>query len=532
MNRILLKTGAILAGIVLVCSLIGVGVGLSLPSEKTKEVTLVNYSHQGEFSYKGYSTSNLFTSETAQPNPTLFPQIIEEMEILFSSSGIEGDTNMKLILEDKNRAWQKEIPVKTAGSSSVSFPFNWKEIILLGETLNAELRGEDLGKLIKPSEEELAELSEEELAELSELKEEKLKETLLGRGSVFQLKIIAETGRGSNLLVVTLEGDLSSSALKWKEEGFNKIERGFPRDDDWRQGAFGYRVKLKENELFGPITLERKPELPTVEAIAPDFTLFTNLVASLDVGFNYRFNANTQINSLEQKTEAWVVIEEPGRWKKTFTLSVPAKAQGEIALSFPFDIGGLQEMAAAVNKKIDGRGAKELEITIFTRVHTVARTDSGTIDEVFNHQLTGKIGETIEFGKDLISAKEGKITEIITEFNPVTQQLQKTSFIVLGVSFVAFCVLAYFYWKRRPAPSFLKEELKRNRKKYKDLISEVTKLPATGEGETIIDTSSLEALVNISNNSLKPVLLKVEPEKHTYWVADGSTRYRYVVKEE
>lgn len=78
----------------------------------------------------------------------------------------------------------------------------------------------------------------------------------------------------------------------------------------------------------------------------------------------------------------------------------------------------------------------------------------------------------------------------------------------------------------------MEEELKRNRKKYKELISEVTDFPEVKVEESIIDASSLEALVNISNNSLKPILLKVEPEKHIYWVSDGQTRYCYVVKDE
>ena len=305
LDRTMLKIGVILVGVILIFSLIGIGAGGFIPTEKTKEVTVAKYSHQGEFSYKGYSASSLFSGETAQPNPVLFLQIIEEMEILFSYSGMEG-VKMKVILEDKNKNWQKEIPIKTSGSSSVSFPLDWKEIILLGETINAELKGEELGVLKELSEEELKELVEEKLKELvkqkalleeklkelvtlreltkgelkderlialfeaklkelseqkalleeklkeirelteEKLKEEKLKvlreaklkeikelkEKLLKKGSGFLLRIIAEAGTGKDLFAMTLEGDLSSSALKWKEEGFNKIERGFPGGDD------------------------------------------------------------------------------------------------------------------------------------------------------------------------------------------------------------------------------------------------------------------------------------------------------------
>jgi len=45
---------------------------------------------------------------------------------------------------------------------------------------------------------------------------------------------------------------------------------------------------------------------------------------------------------------------------------------------------------------------------------------------------------------------------------------------------------------------------------------------------SIICASSVEALVNISDNLLKPILLKAGPDKHTYYVIDGLVRYEYV----
>ena len=507
LDRVMLKVGVILVGIILICSLIGIGAGGFIPAEKTKEVVAAKYNHEGKFTYKGYSASNLFSGETAQPNPTLFPQIIEEMEILFSSSGIEGDTEIKLILEDKGGNWQKEIPIKITGSSPVSFPLDLKEIILRGAIINAELKGEALGELT-----------------------EELEKKLLQGSPGFLLKIIAEAGTGKDLFAMTLEGDLSSTALKWKEEGFNKIERGFPGGDNWRQGAFGYRVKLKENELFEQTTLERKPELWKTSPVSPDFSLFTGLVESLDLSFNYQFKSDVRINSLEEETNVWMVMEEPGRWKKSFTLLPPTKKQAEFTLNFPLDIDKLGEIAGDINKEIGGKGGKEQEITIFAQVHTIAKTNAGIIDEVFDQQLKGKIGEKIEWPvveKDLTLTKEGTITKKVVEPNP----LRKFSLIGFGVSFPIFCALAFLYWRKRQKPSFLEEELKKNRKKYKELISEVTDFPPAREGEATIDASSLEALVNISNNSLKPILLRVEPKKHTYWVVDGLTRYRYVVEE-
>jgi len=524
--RRMLKPCLILVGVILICSLIGMVVGFFIPTEKTEEVTLANYSHQGEFGYKGYSGSGLFTKEPAQPNPVLSPQIIEEMEILFSYFGFGSEKpSVKAILEDRNGNWQKEIPLETTGTSTISFPLDLEEILLLGETINAELKGEDL---------------EERLEEEEELSKKELEEELIERGSNFLLRIIAEVGKGSDVFVATLEGELNSSTLRWKEEGFNKAERGYPGENDWCQGAFGYRVKLKENELFGPITLERKPDLPGMVVVNPDFSLFTDLVESLDVSLDYQFESDVQINSLEEEVKVWMVIEEPERWKKSFTLLWPTKKQDEFTLSFPLDVGKLKEMAEDIDEEIGNRGARGQEITIFTQVHTVAETDSGTIDEVFEHQLRGKIGEKIEWGfteegkKDeevLTLIQEGAITKEITKINLISQKLRKFCPIGLAVTAFLFLGLLIVSWSRKPKFS-LAEEAKKSKKKYKGLLGEVAECPSIREEETVIDMVSLEELVKTANNLLKPVLHKLEPNEHIYWIVDGLTRYRYVVKEE
>lgn len=495
----LIKLASLLVGVILLCSLMAIGVGRFIPAEKTREITLANYSHQGEFNYLGYSTSGLFSGESAQPAPVLFPQIIEEMEILFSYSGPEtGDAEIKAILEDKNGGWQKEIPIETSGRSTISFPLDLDEILELGDTIN-----EQLGS----------------------------------RGGSYLLKVVAKVPTDSEPFVAVLEGELDSSTLEWKQDGFNQIERGFPCGDDWSQANFGYRVKLKENELFGPITLERNPGISKVVAVGPDFSLFTDLVESVDIGFGYQFNCDAEINSLTEEVEVQMVVAEPERWRQSFTLLRPTKKQGEFTINFPLDIGKLREMADSIDQQLGGKGAKEREITILAQVHTVARTDFGTIDEVFYHQLTGKMGEIIEWGvvekgaegeEGLLLTKEGTITREILVPNLLSRRLTTSSLIGFGASLPIFCALAVLYWRRRPKLSFLEKELNRNRKKYGELISEVSKMPRIRKSEAIIPASSLEALVNISNNSLKPILVKVDRDKHTYYLIDGSVRYQYV----
>ena len=76
--NLMIKPALILVGVILVCSLVATAVGQLSPVEKTTEVTLANYSHKGEFNYTAYSTSGLFSGQSAQPSPVLFPPIIED----------------------------------------------------------------------------------------------------------------------------------------------------------------------------------------------------------------------------------------------------------------------------------------------------------------------------------------------------------------------------------------------------------------------------------------------------------------------
>ena len=355
----MVKPALILVGVILLVSLMAIGAGQFLPAEKTIEVTLANYSHQGEFNYQGYSTSRLFSGQSAQPVPVLSPQIIRDIKILFSYSGPQkGAVEMKVILEDSNGNWQKEIPIETTTGSTISFPLDLDEILELGDTINEQLGG---------------------------------------RGGSYLLRIVAEVPTGSEPFIAVLEGELGSSTLKWEEDGFNKSERGFPGGDDWRQAAFGYQVKLKENELFGKRTLKREPDILRVVAVDPDFSLFTDLVESVDIGFDYQFDCDAEINSLTEEVKVEMVVGEPERWQQSFTLVPPTKKQGEFSINLPLDIGKLREMAESIDQQLGGRGAEQ-EITILAQVHTIAETNYGTIDEVINHQLIGKMGETIDWG--------------------------------------------------------------------------------------------------------------------------------------
>lgn len=74
----------------------------------------------------------------------------------------------------------------------------------------------------------------------------------------------------------------------------------------------------------------------------------------------------------------------------------------------------------------------------------------------------------------------------------------------------------------------IEKEAQQARKKYRDLIVDVTEVPEVKAGETVISLSSLDDLITAAEELLKPVLHKSEKDKHTYCAIDGLTRYQYV----
>ncbi|MBI2328084.1 MAG: hypothetical protein HYU85_00240 [Chloroflexi bacterium] len=65
------------------------------------------------------------------------------------------------------------------------------------------------------------------------------------------------------------------------------------------------------------------------------------------------------------------------------------------------------------------------------------------------------------------------------------------------------------------------------RDKRPDLVVDVENLPDIESEGTVIGLASLDELMKTADALLKPVLRLTEPERHTYCVIEGLTRYQY-----
>jgi hypothetical protein len=125
--------------------------------------------------------------------------------------------------------------------------------------------------------------------------------------------------------------------------------------------------------------------------------------------------------------------------------------------------------------------------------------------------------------------KSGDIKRTAASSNTTAKILRLISLIAFVISTILFAYLLRRYLKRRTSPT-IRDIYTEKMKKYGELISEVSDMGSLKKGDTLINVFTLDALVKIANNSLKPVLLLMAPDELTYRVIDGSTTYEYVAK--
>jgi hypothetical protein len=470
------KLPLIIIGLLVIACLVMVTIAFANPTENSRQETLANYNHRGEFTYTAYSaappTANL-------PSNALFTKILKSINMTFAYTSPNPEpVDIQVFLADTNTGWQKQIPIILSGGPVYSFQLDIAGLLALGNTINTELGG---------------------------------------RGGTYKISLVATVGRPADNLVLTLEGDLNASSLVWHEDGFSKVQKGFPGKDVLREAAFGYIAELTNNSLFGPITVERTAAVP--------------VMIKLDIGFNYQIISGVQVTSVVEDVLLDLTVSETGGWSKTYSLVPKVKKTGAFSLTVPLDIWELLALADANDIAAGSRTTVDRQISLSAQVHTLADTVVGVIDEDFSQQLTGKIGKTLSWDSTdkggtnlLISTKAGKLTKTVREPDLSIQRLRLFS-LVLCVG-IFFCIV-FLFWRHKPQPALERElNLKRNLKKYSELISEVNEFPPVVG--TLVTATSLTSLVKISNNALKPILFKNEGDKYCFRVIDSAFTYEFV----
>jgi hypothetical protein len=322
-----------------------------------------------------------------------------------------------------------------------------------------------------------------------------------------------------------LKGDLGSSKTG-SEEGIKYTGKG----------RFDYEVYLEPNHLYEADVLKSEAS-PVVEppaspqTLGPGLLYFPKIISSIKASFSYQFLCDIPIREQSQEVEVTAIIENPENWSKSLVVVPETDEVGSFIISFPIDIQYFETVIDAIGQETGVRGGS-YNIAIKASVHTSALTDLGTISDVYTQTLGVNLeANTLTFSKELSGSKSGSIGEATTP----SASGEGSSRIpwVIGLV-IALLALGYFGWcqiQLRLVPVSAGEaEVARARRKYRQMMVDVEELPEVKPTETVIPLNSLDDLVRIADDLVKPVLHQADKGKHTYCIIDSGVRYLYVIE--
>lgn len=304
----------------------------------------------------------------------------------------------------------------------------------------------------------------------------------------------------------------------------------------WHRGRFDYAVRLKPNNLFGPVTLKPPPsnlQMPP-KAMTPDNNISIEALDVIFMTFSHNFKSDEPVTNLSRTAEITAVLEDATHeWSKPMVLLVEAnKSNDDLTLTFPLDIGEFTKETESAHHELDIPSLSP-ELVVKAEVHTSGETAYRPLDETFTQTMrTNMSGGKLWWGDELTQSASHSITKTVITPHPKVKT--RRTYLTIPTALLGIMLL-YFLWLssthlRKARPSAADQEAHKAKKKYKGIIIDVEELPQVQASGDIVPVHSLTDLIRLSDSLLKPVLHKVpanEGEPHAYFVFDGTSWYKH-----
>lgn len=344
----------------------------------------------------------------------------------------------------------------------------------------------------------------------------------------------------------TINLDVGNSTLRWDRElvGF---DTGFWGDIGYEHyGRFDYAIQLKDNLLFGPVTLrpagsstepdprgsqslpnqilisEPAPERSSLQLPRSD-SYGSDVLERIDVTFSFPFEAEPRPRQVTQEVEITGELAGDG-WKETLILVPKTSLTEEFTTTFALDVALVYAIISKEQQVLES--SQDLVVT--ADVHTVADTEFGPIEEEQRYFLPIEFGaERVAFPENTPQVKEGNIHETVVGSNSSASGARTGSLGLAGMAAVALAFVGWAYVEaRRIRLTELEVEALQVKSKYTEFLLDIQELPKVKNG-MIVQINSPDELVKAAEALLKPILHVAEPFRHTYCVLDGTTQYQY-----
>jgi hypothetical protein len=511
--------------ILLIVSILGVCKAYNLPTEidVAEEVTLVDYQHQGKFDYAAYlKPSYLYGPEPEAP-PPLPPEvmkypngIIDRFNLSFSHRLVPDRPVDRITGEVEVRA-----TVRNPGVSDK------QEVILVPRTVRA-------GDFTVQFTLDISDNVTDDLITIGD--------NITGNEIIITAYVYttAETDDGPVFESFTQSLPMQVKGPIVEVEGnLQHTTSGHIRELNYAQyGVFDYEVCLKPDSPFGSIVLKPPPEIvpepAPLKVVENEPTIMSRLVEGMDISFFYHLESSQPINKMNEEVTVEAILENPERWSKTIKLVPPTSESGDFTVTFPLDLKQMEGLFDAIQQET-GVIVSERNLILRAKVHTLAETDFGTIDEDFTQIIKTDLGENmLVWSENLTKSQPGSIkgTQVVPRIEKYlglsVSRIRMLLTVVAGIVFILFVSsLLWYFWSRQEKLTAIEKKAQQAQKKYKNIIVEIKELPELKPGETAIILDSLDDLIHTAEGLFKPVLHKTEGQRHIYYVFDVAIRYEH-----
>jgi hypothetical protein len=534
------KRWLVISGVLFLASLIGVFTVFAQSSEVEQETKLLDYEHQGRFSYLAYQKASYLFDD-------FFPETEESPET---------EENSQTTEIPKIPISSPKYPIEITDRFDITFTYqlvsNQDELVTrISEEVEVML---SLRKPDEAAEEIVLVPNSTQTGSFTVNFSLEASELAVSTISVIKVKVYTTIETATGPIFESFNQNLiieSNGPLIELDEDLSSIQQGsFGELIYWQIGEFDYSVRLKSNSPWGAIEIGPPPVIPSPsppppspppplssKVLGPKDIIFFNLLERIDMTYHYRLLATRPLKQVTSKVVITAVLEGVGVWSKRYPL-LSTEESGDFDVNFTLDLFKYLELLQIIRQET-GTSAEAGALSIIVDVHTTAETGFGPIDEVFSQTLSTVLENSAPAWNDeLLLTKPGSIkaTSLIPNPNKYlglslggVRTLSTTAMVVFFLSLL-FSVVLYVRFKPvKPSPS--QGEALRVQKKYGKLMAEAT-VHTPMEGEMIISLSSIEDLTRIADELAKPIIHQVpdtSKEQHIYYVIDGLTRYQYIL---
>jgi hypothetical protein len=508
LRKVMILTSIV--GVLLIAGFAVTASGFSAPLTKEQEVTRIKYEMKEDFSQQavGFSTKRAKTA-----NPVFFPKIIDSVTGTYACkfqsdvpvSDLQQQFQVTAVLTNPG-TWEKEVvlvePTPAAESINVSFPLDLNSLMKLSEDISKELG--------------------------------------LGSGSTTMVlkAAVQTTGKTSSgpfqdYFVQTCQLGLTPTVMQWQKP-FDYTRKGYQNGTIYQHsGVFGYSIKMKPNSIFGASTIDSgSPRVEPVRQLTVANNYAADSIQTLNLGFSSKLTADRTLEGVKSDVGISAVLASPDAELADFTLVPKRQINGDVLLKAPIDIDLMYDIIKAAENSSIKDIQNTYQLVVKADVHTVARNGSNTIDKTVSSSIPITLGpERVEWP----AATSNSLADAIKE-KVVVSNTARTTGIVSGLGILGMAIAvgiwasqAYLEFKRRKP--FMKGRWAADQRilsKYKGIITTVGELPEKEMSGKVTILDSLEELVRLADNLLKPVLHRSEEEREIYYILDSSFTYVYL----